>query len=852
MADRVQVMVRLRPFNDTERRHSNAEACVEANGTDEVSVAGGDRASRQHTYDRVFPPSATQEEVYDGIGGRTVATLLKGYNSTVLAYGQTGSGKTHSMLGPAGGNAVLSGGDSAALIASPARGLIPRLVSELFAQLAMLPATEVSWQVHCSVFELYRESINDLLGSGSNDFRIREDSGGRGVYVENLFAKPCTTAPEVLEALQYGLGRRHVAATKANETSSRSHTLTTISLTQTNHMRGETVTTSRLMLVDLAGSEKVGKTGAEGDRLKEAQMINLSLTLLGNVIYKLTDGKSKYIPYRDSKLTRLLQDSFGGNASTILLCHCSAAPYNLDETISTLLFASRAKKIRNRPRVNRDMTAVEMKQALLQAKEELAVLRDKLALLEEMRTISGAQPSTASNDVTEAGSAPKESAGAPTWREERAAMRLTIEGLLRQIEELRLEQLAIKDDLAIAKEQADFHRGRGDAAEAALHDRQSKHRIELQHNEEQLTEMGSALALERQKTASLAEEVDALRRQLASPLVSVAPATSSVDATASREDSQLTNAGATQRTTEATGRAAGSGARGARRISATAATRGGARQHVETDFMSGGAPTPSPVPSVSVLSVGSAAIAQTAGEQSPTRQRYNVELQLRIEALEREVAELKSDKQKLTSKVTDAASHISQLLDDLEAVRNERDTAARQLESKTAELEVSDRDRSNMKRILDALNIDVEQQLKLLEGERSRATQLASEADRLRGETDHLRGVQQQLEYAEMAAMELRFRGEDLDQMEEIVYKLVVSSTRTAFGATAAQPPELRSRLAQCKEDTERLDAGFRHVVDTLKDRKFATANLESQRLSLLGDAIGLSSRATELLRLLR
>lgn len=245
------------------------------------------------------------------------------------------------------------------------RGMIPRMCEELFRKVQQLPEG-VEWSARASFLELYLEAFRDLLEDpgekNPREIRLREDLlEGRGVYAENVKEVDVKNAEEVAALLTQGISIRKTFATAANDTSSRSHTIMMIHLTIVDHIHGNTRTRSRLTMVDLAGSEKVGKTQATGQRLEEAKKINLSLTLLGNVINKLTDGTSTHIPYRDAKLTRLLQDSFGGNSLTTLLVNCSPSTYNSAETVSTLMFASRAKRIVNTPKVNKDMSIAELK-----------------------------------------------------------------------------------------------------------------------------------------------------------------------------------------------------------------------------------------------------------------------------------------------------------------------------------------------------------------------------------------------------------------------------------------------------------------------------------------------------------
>ncbi|KAJ9459919.1 Kinesin-related protein 3 [Diplonema papillatum] len=380
MCERVHVGIRFRPLNAQEVDQCGREECARVM-PEESEVRIGDKTC---TYDHVFPTTSSQEEIYDTVGHPIVQSVLKGFNGTVLAYGQTGSGKTHTMTGPGGGkpeSLVIGTKDY------QQRGLTLRVIEALFGELRKLPKIEVSFTVVVTIVELYKETLKDLLSAGGptpSELRVREDRlSGRGVFVEGLTEVTVDDLSEAVAAIKRGLDKRNVAATMANDTSSRSHTIVTLWVTQVDHVHEDAQTIARLNLVDLAGSERVEKTGAEGDRLKEAQTINLSLSLLGNVIHKLTDGKSIHIPYRDSKLTRLLQDSFGGNSRTTLFCNCSTSVAQHSETLSTLMFANRAKQIKNKPRANKVLSGQELQMAYQRSQEEIAALKARIASLEE-------------------------------------------------------------------------------------------------------------------------------------------------------------------------------------------------------------------------------------------------------------------------------------------------------------------------------------------------------------------------------------------------------------------------------------------------------------------------------------
>jgi kinesin family protein 5 len=308
------------------------------------------------TFDHAFPPSAAQVDVYNVSAKPIVESVMQGFNGTVLAYGQTSSGKTFTMTGP-----DMNDGEM--------MGVIPRMVSTVFDQIESSDP-KIEFQVKVGYCEIYLERIKDLLDTSKVNLKVHEDRA-RGIYIAELTEDYVSSRDEVYHLMRLGSSNREVGYTQMNSGSSRSHSIFILTVTQTS-LTDLATKTGKLFLVDLAGSEKVGKTGAEGKRLEEAKNINKSLTMLGNVITALTDGKSSHVPYRDSKLTRVLQDSLGGNSKTTLIVTCSPSPFNEAETISTLRFGVRAKSIKNKPKVNREYSVNELKLMLAQAKEEIS------------------------------------------------------------------------------------------------------------------------------------------------------------------------------------------------------------------------------------------------------------------------------------------------------------------------------------------------------------------------------------------------------------------------------------------------------------------------------------------------
>jgi kinesin family member 5 len=310
--------------------------------------------------------SSKQSDIFDYSIRPTVDDILNGYNGTVFAYGQTGAGKSYTMMGTN-------------IDDDEGRGVIPRIVEQIFASILSSPGT-IEYTVRVSYMEIYMERIRDLLAPQNDNLPVHEEKN-RGVYVKGLLEIYVSSVQEVYEVMRRGGNARAVAATNMNQESSRSHSIFVITITQKNVETGS-AKSGQLFLVDLAGSEKVGKTGASGQTLEEAKKINKSLSALGMVINALTDGKSSHIPYRDSKLTRILQESLGGNSRTTLIINCSPSSYNDAETLSTLRFGMRAKSIKNKAKVNAELSPAELKMLLGKAKTQVTSYENYIANLE--------------------------------------------------------------------------------------------------------------------------------------------------------------------------------------------------------------------------------------------------------------------------------------------------------------------------------------------------------------------------------------------------------------------------------------------------------------------------------------
>mmetsp|Transcript_29878 Transcript_29878/g.60642 ORF Transcript_29878/g.60642 Transcript_29878/m.60642 type:complete len:426 (+) Transcript_29878:227-1504(+) len=335
-AEAIKVVVRVRPLSAREQSdgHKVVTTADEDAGTIEINNPSTSEAKR-FTFDNVFMPSSSQQRIYDVCAAPVVQSVLDGYNGTLLAYGQTGAGKTFTMQGQDEPSEV--------------RGIIPRAFQHVFDHVAVSTAND-KYLVRASYYEIYNEEIRDLLSSDSSKMLELKEAPDTGVYVKDLTSKICKSVNEISAVLESGHKNRSVGATLMNQVSSRSHAVFTVVIEccTVDDSGAEHIRVGKLFLVDLAGSERQSKTGATGLRLKEATKINLSLSALGNVISALVDGKSQHIPYRHSKLTRILQASLGGNTRTVMCANVGPADYNYGETLSTLRYANRAKNIKVR------------------------------------------------------------------------------------------------------------------------------------------------------------------------------------------------------------------------------------------------------------------------------------------------------------------------------------------------------------------------------------------------------------------------------------------------------------------------------------------------------------------------
>ncbi|CBI32470.3 unnamed protein product, partial [Vitis vinifera] len=350
MDHNVQVLIRVRPPNSIERSMHGYNRCLKQESAQSITWIG--QPEMRFTFDHVACETIDQETLFRMAGLPMVENCLSGYNSCMFAYGQTGSGKTHTMLGEI---------EELEVNPSPNRGMTPRIFEFLFARIRAEEESRrderLKYFCKCSFLEIYNEQITDLLDPSSTNLLLREDIM-KGVYVENLSEFEVQTVGDILRLLIQGSSNRKVAATNMNRESSRSHSVFTCVIESRWEKDSTTnLRFARLNLVDLAGSERQKTSGAEGERLKEAANINKSLSTLGHVIMVLLDvahGKPRHVPYRDSRLTFLLQDSLGGNSKTMIIANVSPSICCSAETLNTLKFAQRAKLIQNNAVVNED------------------------------------------------------------------------------------------------------------------------------------------------------------------------------------------------------------------------------------------------------------------------------------------------------------------------------------------------------------------------------------------------------------------------------------------------------------------------------------------------------------------
>lgn len=379
----IQVAVRCRPRNGQEVKLGSPSVVDVNMVSKEITVRQEmnymDKGNNKtFSFDKVFGPKSKQIDVYKSMVCPVIDEVLQGYNCTIFAYGQTGTGKTFTMEGDRTDTGDFSWEDD------PLAGIIPRAMHQLFEQLSLMEDC-AEFSVRVSFLEIYNEELFDLLGNSLDTQKLRlfEDTAKKGsVVIQGLEEVIVHSRNEVYNILEKGAARRQTAATLLNAQSSRSHSLfmVTIHMKENNINGEEFLKTGKLNLVDLAGSENIGRSGAMEKRAREAGNINQSLLTLGRVITALVEN-APHVPYRESKLTRLLKDSLGGRTKTSIIATVSPAACNLEETLSTLDYAHRAKNITNKPEVNQKLTKKalikEYTEQIEKLKKDLLAAREK-------------------------------------------------------------------------------------------------------------------------------------------------------------------------------------------------------------------------------------------------------------------------------------------------------------------------------------------------------------------------------------------------------------------------------------------------------------------------------------------
>lgn len=462
-SDTVKVVVRCRPMNQKEKGmgHKQAVSVDEIRGTITVNkIDSTNEPPKTFTFDTVFGQDSKQLDVYNLTARPIIDSVLEGYNGTIFAYGQTGTGKTFTMEG---------------VRAVPElRGIIPNSFAHVFGHIAKAEG-DTRFLVRVSYLEIYNEEVRDLLGKDQMQRLEVKERPDVGVYIKDLSGYVVNNADDMDRIMTLGHKNRSVGATNMNEHSSRSHAIFTITIecSEKGIDGDQHVRMGKLHLVDLAGSERQGKTGSTGQRLKEATKINLSLSTLGNVISALVDGKSTHVPYRNSKLTRLLQDSLGGNSKTMMCANIGPADYNYDETISTLRYANRAKNIKNKARINEDP-----KDAMLrQFQKEIEDLKKKLKEGEE---ISGSDSSGSEDDEDDEGEVGEGGEKRKKRRDQTGKKKVSPDKMVEMQAKIEEERKALEAKLDMEEEERNKARAELEKREKDLLKAQQEHQLLLE------------------------------------------------------------------------------------------------------------------------------------------------------------------------------------------------------------------------------------------------------------------------------------------------------------------------------------------------------------------------------------
>ena len=479
-------MVRCRPLNEKEIE-AGYNSCIEMfpdRGLIEIKnpKLGPTDPIKTFTFDAVYDCNSRQLDLYAETFAPLVDSVLDGFNGTIFAYGQTGTGKTFTMEGIRG-DPVL-------------KGVIPNSFEHIFNHIAK--SVNQQFLVRASYLEIYQEEVRDLLSKDQSRYLELRERPDTGVYVKDLSSFVCKSVSEIEHVMSVGNQNRAVGPTNMNEHSSRSHAIfiITVECSELDAEGNSHIRVGKLNLVDLAGSERQAKTGATGDRLKEATKINLSLSALGNVISALVDGKSSHVPYRDSKLTRLLQDSLGGNAKTIMVANLGPASYNYDESLTTLRYANRAKNIKNKPRINEDPKDALLREFQQEIARLKAQINQKSVVKTKKRKRKGKKIAVAMTAVNGTEDGPEEGEVEQKERKADCLAKTTAE-------DGKQEQ---------AKEE------KGQESEGSLYTDDDEGEEEAEEEDNSLREAAEKLATEKQllesDTSLLAEEKDKLLKEM--------------------------------------------------------------------------------------------------------------------------------------------------------------------------------------------------------------------------------------------------------------------------------------------------------------------------------------------------
>ena len=348
----INVYCRFRPKNDIEKKFGVEEICEYTSDNTLTFHSSQEKSIYSFNFDKIFIPSSTQKDIYEDCAKNIIDSVLFGYNGSVVAYGLTGTGKTYTIEGKADDENI--------------KGIIPRAIKEIFKYIYNNENTEFLLKV--SIIEIYQEKIKDLINNNIN-INLKEDNLKK-IYLENLSEHYVYTPEDIFSLLERGNNNRAKSHINLNEYSSRSHYIFILTIFQ-NNKKDKIIKNSKLFLVDLAGSEKIPKCEEERKSLEEENITNKSINTLEKIINNLADGKNIHIPYKESKLTGVLQESFGGNSKTSLIITCSPSIYHECQTLSNLRFGEKAKKIKNKPIINKELTIDQYKKLIEDLNEKI-------------------------------------------------------------------------------------------------------------------------------------------------------------------------------------------------------------------------------------------------------------------------------------------------------------------------------------------------------------------------------------------------------------------------------------------------------------------------------------------------